>query len=101
LLFCITEREEHSPLYTYEFVSCILPPSLRLLRQGRSCERRGDVMGSIRKGAARQAAPREVDDKILEERQRIAEHLVRELRKAGFECSLGDDSSTARLKHDH
>jgi hypothetical protein len=57
-------------------------------------------MERIRSATAPETALPKVDDKILEERQRIAEHLVRELRKAGFECSLGDDS-TARLKHDH
>jgi hypothetical protein len=39
------------------------------------------VMARIRKEAARRDALLAVDDKIQEERQRIAERLVRELRK--------------------
>ena len=57
-------------------------------------------MGRIRKTASK-ADPAEVDPKIQEERQRIAEHLLRELRKAGYECSLGDDNTARRLKRDH
>ena len=49
-------------------------------------------MGRIRKGAARKAALPKVDQKTLEERQRIAEQLVRELRKAGYVCSHGVSS---------
>jgi hypothetical protein len=50
-------------------------------------------MGRIRKRAARKAAPPEVDQKIQEEeRQRIAERLVRALRKVGYLCSLEDNS---------
>ena len=42
-------------------------------------------MGRIRKTAAGKADPAEVDRKIQEERQRIAEHLVRALREASYE----------------
>jgi hypothetical protein len=58
-------------------------------------------MGLIRKRAARKAALPEVDPKILEERQRIAEHIVRELRKAGYVCSLGDSSLAPTLRRDN
>jgi len=58
-------------------------------------------MGSIRKGPARKAALPEVDQKTLEERQRIAEQLVRELRKADFDCSLGDTSLVPTLRRDN
>jgi hypothetical protein len=58
-------------------------------------------MGRIRKGAARKAALPKVDQKTLEERQRIAEHIVRELRKAGFVCSLGDSSLAPTLRRDN
>ena len=58
-------------------------------------------MGRIRKEAAREAALPEVDDKIQEERQRIAEHLVRELRKADYGCSLGDGSLAPKLRRDN
>jgi hypothetical protein len=58
-------------------------------------------MGRIRKGAARKAALPKVDQKIQEGRQRIAEHLVRELGKAGYVCSLGDNSFVPTLKRDN
>ena len=58
-------------------------------------------MGRIRKGAARKAALPEVDQKTLEERQRIAERIVGELRKAGFDCSLGDKSLVSTLRRDN
>ena len=58
-------------------------------------------MGRIRKTVPRKADPPRVDPIIQEERQRIAEHLVREFRKAGYECSLGDDITARRLKRDH
>ena len=58
-------------------------------------------MGRIRKTAARKAALPKVDQKTLEERQRIAERLVRELRKAGYVCSLGDDSIVPTLRRDN
>ena len=45
-------------------------------------------MGRIRKDVARKGALPEVDPKIQKERQRIAEHLVRALREASYECSL-------------
>ena len=47
----------------------------------------GVVMGRNRKEAARKDALLGVDDKILEERRRFAERLVRELREAGYEVS--------------
>jgi hypothetical protein len=58
-------------------------------------------MGRIRKEAARKGALPEVDPKIQEERQRIAEHLVRILREAGYRCSLGDDSVAPTLRRDN
>ena len=58
-------------------------------------------MGRIRKAAARKAALPEVDQKIQEERQRIAEHLVRILREAGYGCSLGDNSLAPTLRRDN
>jgi hypothetical protein len=61
---------------------------------------RGVVMGRIRKTASK-ADPAEVDPKIQEERQRIAERLVRELRKAGYVCSLGHDSLVPTLRRDN
>ena len=57
-------------------------------------------MGGIRKDAARKAARREVDPKIQEERQRIAERLVRALREAGYR-TLGDDSVAPTLRRDN
>ena len=57
-------------------------------------------MGRIRKEAARKGALPEVDPKIQEERQRIAEHLVRILREAGY-GSLGDDSVARRPERDN
>ena len=47
----------------------------------------GVVMGRIRKEAARKDALLGVDDKIQEERLRLAQRLVRELREAGYEVS--------------
>ena len=58
-------------------------------------------MGRIRKKAAREAALPEVDDKIQEERQRIAEHLVRILQEEGYGCSLGDGSLAPKLRRDN
>ena len=58
-------------------------------------------MGGIRKDAARKAARREVDPKIQEKRQRIAEHLVRMLRDAGYDCSLGDNSLAPTVRRDN
>ena len=59
------------------------------------------VMGRIWKTAASKADPPEVDLKIQEEQQRIAQDIARALREAGYECSLGDDSTARRLKRDH
>jgi hypothetical protein len=42
-----------------------------------------------------------VDQKTLEERQRIAEHIVSELQKAGYECALGDSSFVPTLRRDN
>ena len=47
----------------------------------------GVVMGRNRKEAVRKDALLGVDDKILEERRRFAERLVRELREAVYEVS--------------
>ena len=58
-------------------------------------------MARIRKTAVSKADPPEVDPKIEEERLRIAEHIVRALREAGYECCLGDDSIARRLKREH
>ena len=58
-------------------------------------------MERIRKEAAREDALPEVDDKIQEERQRIAEHLVRKLQEVGFDCSLGDSSLAPTLRRDN
>jgi hypothetical protein len=54
-------------------------------------------MGRIRKGAARKAAPPELDQKIQEERLRIAKHLVQVLRAAGYSCELAGDTITTSL----
>ena len=58
-------------------------------------------MARIRKTATRKADPPELDPKIEEERQRIAEDIARALREAGYECSLGDDSIARRLRRDN
>ena len=58
-------------------------------------------MGRIRKTTAGKADPPEVDPKIQEERQRIAQDIARALREAGYECCLGEDSTAQRLKRDH
>ena len=63
--------------------------------------RLGSGVGRIRKEAARKGALPELDPKIQEERQRIAEHLVRILREAGYGCSLGDDSVARRPERDN
>ena len=57
-------------------------------------------MGRIRKTAGK-ADPPEVDLKIQEEQQRIAQDIARALREAGYECCLGEDSTAQRLKRDH
>ncbi len=57
-------------------------------------------MGRIRKEAAREGALPEVDPKIQEERQRLAERLVRALREAGYR-TLGDDSVAPTLRRDN
>ena len=49
-------------------------------------------MGRIWKTVPHKAEPPEFDPKIQVERQRIAKHLVRELRKAGYGCSFEDNS---------
>jgi hypothetical protein len=61
----------------------------------------GVVMERIRKEAARKDALLGGDDKIQKERQRIAEQLVRELRKADYVCSLGDNSIAPTLRRDN
>ena len=58
-------------------------------------------MGRIRKTATSKADPPEVDPKIQEERQRIAQDIARALREAGYECSLGEDSIAQRLRRDN
>ncbi len=58
-------------------------------------------MGRIRKTAASKAALPKVDPKIQEERLRIAEHLVRALREAGYQCSLGDSNFVPTLRRDN
>ena len=60
----------------------------------------GVVMGRIRKEAARKDALPGVDDKIQEERQRIAQDIARALREAGYECSLGDNGVARTLRRD-
>ena len=60
-------------------------------------------MGRIREAAAHKGEPPEVDPKIQEERQRIAEHLVRALGEAGY-VSLGGQhceavARTLTLRH--
>ena len=57
-------------------------------------------MGRIRKDVARKGALPEVDPKIQEERQRLAERLVRALREAGYR-TLGDDSVAPTLRRDN
>jgi hypothetical protein len=54
-------------------------------------------MRRIRKGAARKAAPLELDQKIQEERLHIAKRLVQVLREAGYSCELGDEGTIATL----
>jgi hypothetical protein len=39
----------------------------------------------------------ELEDQKFEERKRIAEHLVRALREAGY-CDLGDSGSARKLR---
>jgi hypothetical protein len=58
-------------------------------------------MARIRKTATSKAKPPELDPKIEEERQRIAENIVRALREAGYECSLGDDNTARTLRRDN
>ena len=65
---------------------------------------RGVVMERIREAAAHKSKPPEVDQKLQEERQRIAEHLVRALEKAGYslEGSHLEDNGVARtLRRDN
>ena len=57
-------------------------------------------MGRIRKEAAREGALPEVGPTIQEERQRLAERLVRALREAGYR-TLGDDSVAPTLRRDN
>ena len=59
------------------------------------------VMGYIQKTVTSKADPPELDPKIEEERQRIAQDIARALREAGYQCCLGDDSTARRLKRDH
>jgi hypothetical protein len=58
-------------------------------------------MVRIRKGPARKDALPNVDQKTLKERQGIAEHLIRELRKAGYHCALGESSFVPTLRRDN
>ena len=58
-------------------------------------------MARIRKTATSKANPPELDPKIEEERQRIAQDIARALREAGYECCLAEDSTARRLKRDH
>jgi hypothetical protein len=58
-------------------------------------------MKRIRSATAPETALPEVDPKIQEERQRIAEHLVRALREAGYQCAFGDDSTARTLRRDN
>ena len=58
-------------------------------------------MARIRKTATSKAKPPELDPKIEEERQRIAQDIAPALREAGYESSLGDNSTARRLKRDH
>ena len=51
------------------------------------------------KAVAGKASPPDVDQKIQEERQRIAEDIARALREAGYECS--DDSIQPTLRRDN
>ncbi len=57
-------------------------------------------MGYIRKSATGKADPPELDPKIEEERQRIAQDIARALREAGYECSLGDNGVARTLRRD-
>ena len=58
-------------------------------------------MARIRKTATSKAKPPELDPKIEEERQRIAQDIARALREAGYECSLGDDNTARTLRRDN
>jgi len=59
-----------------------------------------DVVGRIWKTAASKADPPELDPKIEEERQRIAQDIACALREAGYECSLGDNGVARTLRRD-
>ena len=55
------------------------------------------MMRRIRgKAVAGKASPPDVDQKIQEERQRIAEDIARALREAGYECSNDRIAPTLR-----
>jgi len=58
------------------------------------------VMGYIQKTVTSKADPPELDPKIEEERQRIAQDIARALREAGYECSLGDNGVARTLRRD-
>lgn len=58
-------------------------------------------MGQIRKTVAHKTDPPEVDQNNQEKRLGIADNIVRALREAGFECSLGDDSTARILRRDN
>jgi hypothetical protein len=76
-------------------VNRVPPPNLRPSTGDASA---GVVIGRIRKESARKDALLGVDDKIQEERQRIAEHLVRILREAEYSCEFGEDGPARALK---
>ena len=52
-------------------------------------------MGRIRKTVPRKAVS-PIDPKIQDERQRIAKHLVRQLRKAGYGCAFEESGIVKR-----
>ena len=62
---------------------------------------RGMVMDRIRKAGAHKSNPPEVDQKLQEERQRIAERLIRSLEKAGYQFSLEENSIGRALRRDN
>ena len=57
-------------------------------------------MDRFREAAAHKSKPPEGSQKLQEERQRIAERLVRALREAGYR-TLGDDSVAPTLRRDN
>ena len=63
-------------------------------------------MGRSRKAGTKQSSQafrksQSKHDQEFDERQRIAERLVRALREAGYSCDLSDSGSARRLRRDN